>query len=251
MNQSPISLKAKSRRFFLAVGAEHYQLFTISQNRNDGSIYFSAPNFGEINWLVPSLADDRAPILLTYKANSPGKLSLHGSGIAHVSPYDAMGKNKFALSGSALKAHKGRSLGARHLLTAFLSEPRHRPASPAFARRTDCAIQSKEYHPYVMVFWAVPAVRNLNIIIKGSFHVDDLEEVPPNAGWGTFRLLLHSVIWFAYRTKYMTHWPPEAQACYHDGHSVPILIGTGEEEFRLDIRQATFKLLGAQLIIEM
>lgn len=240
---------ASKRRIFLAVEDQPFQLFTISQNHNDGSIYFSAPNFDQIDWLMPSLGNDHTPILLSYKSGGRGKLSLHGSGISHVRPYESAGRNEFSIHGNALKATDGQSLGVRHLLTLFLPEPYHRPESPAMARKSDYVLQSKQLHPYVIVFWAVPAVRPLTVTVTGSFHVDDLEEVPPNGGWGAFNLLLHSVVWFAYRTKHMAHWPRSAQACYHDGQLVPLLIGTGLGTFRLELRRTTFTLSETQLII--
>ena len=78
---------------------------------------------------------------------------------------------------------------------------------------------------------------------------DELQEVPPNGGWGAFNLLLHSVVWFAYRTKHMDKWPRNAQACYQNGFTVPVLIGTGEGEFRLELRQPSMSLQENSLTI--
>jgi hypothetical protein len=243
------ALSSSKRRVFFAVGEQHYQLFSISQNQTDGSIYFSAPDFGEIDWLMPSVGADQVPILLSHKAGAPGKLSLHGSGVTHVRPYESIGRSEFAIRGNALKSLDGATLGVRHLLTLFLPEPLHRPESPAMARKSDYSVRSKELHPYVMVFWAVPASKAFTVNITGSFHVDDLEEVPPNSGWGYFNMLTHAIVWFAYRTKHMSRWPRNAQACYHDGHTVPLLIGTGEGMFRLELRQPKFTLTDTELTI--
>jgi len=247
VGQTPKSSVAKSCRLFFTVGTKHYQLFTFSQNRKDGSIYFSAPNFGEINWLIP-LNGDLTPVLLAYKVGDQGKLSLHGTGVAHTSPHSAMGQNKFRVPGHELKAQQGQSLGVRHLVTVLISEPSHLPPSPAFNRRNDGAFHSKELHPYVIVFWAVPVVSGLSINLNGSFAVDDLEEVPPHAGWNMFRLPLHYVLWFAYRTKYMNRWPSEMQACYCDGYFVPMIIGAGEEGVRLELRRPNYRFLGSKLL---
>ena len=145
----------------------------------------------------------------------------------------------------------GQMLGVRHLLTIFFSEPKHMPNSPAMARQSDYVITTAQWHPCVIVFWAVPAHRQITVTVNGSFHVDDLEEVPPNAGWGAFTLALHAIVWFAYRTKQMARWPRRAQACYSDGHTVPLLIGTGVGEFRLEYRQPTYSLADDQLTITL
>jgi hypothetical protein len=249
MSQSATRFSASACRIFFIVGDQAFQLFSFSQNPNDGSIYFSAPNFADIDWLMPSLGNAHTPILLSYKLGGAGKLSLHGSGVAHVRPYDSPRRNEFIICGNPLTASDGQTLGVRHLLTLFLPEPRHCPDSPAMARRGDCIIQSKQLHPYVIVFWAVPASRPLTVTVSGSFHVDDLEEVPPNGGWGAFNLKLHTVVWFAYRTKHMARWPSNAQACYLDGNLVPLIIGTGEGKFRLELRRPTYTLSDTQLTI--
>lgn len=249
MSQSSNRFSASECRIFFAVGDQAFQLFSFSQNPNDGSIYFSAPNFADIDWLMPSLGNAHTPILLSYKSGGAGKLSLHGSGVAHVRPHEALRRNEFIIRGNPLTASDGQTLGVRHLLTLLLPEPRHCPDSPAMARRGDCIIKSKQLHPYVIVFWAVPASRPLTVTVSGSFHVDDLEELPLDGGWGGFNLKLHTVVWFAYRTKHMTRWPCNAQACYHDGHLVPLIIGISEGMFRLELRCPTFTLSDNQLII--
>jgi hypothetical protein len=251
MNQSTPSPSASRRRIFLGADGNNYQLFTILQNPNDASVYFSAPNFEEIDWLVPAIGEDRNPILLSYKATGPGKLSLHGSGEAHVRPYEYVSPTEFVFRGNMLKSRDGESLGVRHLLTLFFAEPLHQPNSPATARQSDYVIEAKQFHPYVIILWAVPAIHALTVSINGSFNVDDLEEVPPNAGWGTFTLVQHSIVWFAYRTKHMARWPRNSQACYYDGHAVPMLIGTSVGAFRLEFRQPTYTLVDDRLTIAL
>jgi hypothetical protein len=219
-------------RVFFSGGADSFQLFTVNQNPNDGSIYFCAPAFDEIDWLVPALDASRQPTLLSYQAGGDGKLSLHGSGVAHVRPYASRRPNEFAIRGSMLRETSGNALGVRHLLTLFPSEPRHKPNSPAMARKSDGVMTTTRWHPYVMVFWAVPATRSLTVIVNATFNDDDLEEVPPNGGWGAFGLELHAIVWFAYRTKHMGLWPRNSQACYNDGRGAalklaPVLASVG------------------------
>lgn len=235
-------LTSSNRRIFLGSGVDSFQIFSITQNRNDGSIYFSAPGFEEIVWIVPEFAADLQPVLLTYQAGGQGKLSLHGSGVTHVRPYESSRPNGFSIRGNELRSSDGERFGARHLMTILLSEPKHRPDSPAMARLTDCVMNTTQWHPYVLIFWAVPAGRPMTVSVTGAFNADDLEEVPPNCGGGTFTMTDHAIVWFAYRTKHMDRWPMNAQACFSDGYTVPIVIGTGAGQFRIEYRQPTYSL---------
>ena len=240
-----------SRRLFFGNGLEYFQIFSISQNQTDASIYFSAPLFEEIQWHVPAIGVDEKPVLVSYQIAAPGKLSLHGSGIVHVKPFGTVGSNEFAIRGNILRSDGGKVLSVRHLLTIFPSEPRHKPNSPAGARQTDDLMTTKQWHPYVLIFWAVPLTRSFNVNVTCSFHVDDLEEVPPDSGWGGFNLAMHAIICFAYRTKHMGRWPHNSQGCYSDGHAVPLYIGTGTSQFRLEYRQPSYQLNNDELRITL
>lgn len=247
-----MSDKASNHRLFFSDGDESRQICTIRQNPNDGTIYFSAPKFGEIDWQIPTIKPNSSPQLGTFKAGADGKLSLHGSGVTHVRPHQTFGSNEFAIQGAALKDPEGKSLGVRHLLTIFLSEPTHQPDSPFGARKTDYLIAVKTKQPYVFVFWAVPIVSQISSIgIQSSFEINDLESVPPDCGWGWFSLIHHGVIWFAYRTKHMERWPLNAQACYFDGYYIPILIGTGVGTFHLELRPPGFSIDDKKLAIKI
>lgn len=227
---------AKMRLFF-GTDREQFQLFSIAQNA-DASIYFSAPLFQDIEWRLPAIGPDQQPVLVSYRVMEPGKLSIHGSGVVHAKAFGTAGSN-------------GNTLSVRHLLTIFPSEPRHKPNSPAGARKTDGVMTTKQWHPYAIVFWAVPLTRSYTVTVNGSFHVDDLEEVPPNAGWGAFNLSVHAIVWFAYRTKNMERWPQNSQACYSDGHSVPLFVGTGPGQFRLEYRRPNYALEDDKLSISL
>jgi hypothetical protein len=226
-------------RVFFGKDDKAFQVFTFEQNPNDASIYVSAPEFANMNWLAPAEVENQQPVLLSYKTTAPGKLSLHGSGVAHVKPYESPAPSQLSIRGNTLRAKDSGILNTRHLITLLLSEPKHLPASPAKARKTDYVMTTKDWHPYVLVLWAVPIVAG-SLDIQSSFQVGDLEEVPPNSGWGFFNLALHSVVWFAYRTKFMERWPKEAQACFSDGYTVPLLIGTGPGACRLEYRQPEY-----------
>lgn len=242
---------SNDRRLFFGTESESFQIFSISQNSNDGSIYFSAPKFEEIIWIVPAVIGDQGPVLLTYQASGQGKLSLHGSGVTHVKPYDSSRPNEFSIRGNVLRSLEGNTLSVRHLVTIFLSEPKHKPNSPPGARRSDGVITTKHWHPYVLVLWAVPAAKPMTVSVSHAFHEDDLEEVPPNAGWGAFTMALHSIVWFAYRTKYMERWPRNTHACYSDGHTVPLIFGTGPGQFRLEYRRPNYTLTDDRLSIAL
>jgi hypothetical protein len=237
-------------RLFLGNDRESFQLFSVAQNA-DASIYFSAPVFQDIEWRLPVIGPNREPALLSYQVMEPGKLSIHGSGVVHAKAFGTAGSNEFAVRGNILRSADGTTFSVRHLLTIFLSEPRHRPGSPAGARKTDGVMTTKQWHPYVIVFWPVPRTRSYIVNVNGSFHVDDLEEVPPNGGWGAFNLSMHAVVWFAYRTKHMARWPLNSQGCYSDGHIVPLFIGTGPGQLRLEYRQPTYQLEENKLSISL
>ena len=81
--------------------------------------------------------------------------------------------------------------------------------------------------------------------------MNDLDSLPPEAGGGAFELLLHSVFWYAYRTKYMDEWPQNSYICYHDGHLVPVLIGIGEKQFRAEFRIPAYELADTELTLRM
>lgn len=251
MSKVIVTPNTSKRRLFFGNGLEYFQIFSVSQKPSDSSIYFSAPKLEEIQWYVPAMGQDHKPVLVSYQVATPGKLSLHGSGLVHVKPFGVAGSNEFAVQGNILKSQDGKVLSVRHLLTIFPSEPCHKPTSPAGARQTDGLMTTKQWHPYVIIFWAVPLTRSFTVQVTSSFQVDDLEEVPPNGGWGGFNLATHAVVWFAYRTKHMARWPQNAHACYSDGYTVPIFIGTGVGGFRLEYRQPSYALNDEQLSIAL
>ena len=241
---------ASKRRIFFSTADESFQIFSVTQNKLGGDIYFTAPAFGNIEWRAPSLNADKQLELLSYQAGEVDKLSLHASGIAHL-PLGSSRPAEFRIQGNMLSRDAGENLGVRHLLTIFLSEPKHKPDSPFSAKKSDGLITTAQWHPFVLVLWAIPAKNPFSLTINGSFNVDELEEVPPNAGWGAFQMQQHAIAWFAYRTKHMERWPLKSQACYTDGHTVPLFIGTDAGQFRLEYRQPTYSVIGNQFTIDL
>ena len=236
-------------RLFITAGAEHWQLFSFAQNKNDSSIYVGAPSFNEIKWLALDEAPGRERRLITLDSPGDGKLSLHGSGLVHVREHGGMSVSGLVFRGNALKGVD--TLGVRHMFTVLISEPEHLPVSPAFNRKSDQAIQTQTLLPFVFVFWAVPGTRKLTVEVSASFSAEDLESIPPHTGWGGFGLATHWVVWFAYRTRHMQRWPRHPHASFHDGHSVPMLIGISEGGCRLELRSPQYSLEGEALSVRL
>lgn len=247
MTERPQQPSTHSRRIFFTAGVEHFQMLSLSQ-RPDGSIYISGPDLAESRWM--EIVAGNPPTMRIVALPEVGKLSVHGSGVAHVRRANG-GETELRLAGNYLSNEPGQTLGLRHLVTVLPTQPTHLPASAANARLSDCSILAQELKPYVLVFWAVPATRRLTVNVTASFHVDDLESVPPESGFGGFALRTHWVVWFAYRTKHMQRWPTHSHLCFHDGFHTPILIGTGEGACRLELRRPKYSLDGDQLRISV
>lgn len=245
MSGSPVQPNTNSRRLFFKAGTEQFQILSFTQ-RHDGSVYISAPDLATSKWL--EVVAGNPPQLRVSDVPRAGKLSVHGSGVAHVRDSEG-GDAELRLVGNYLASRDNRALGLRHLVTVFPTQPTHLPASAANSRLADCSIHAQELKPYVLIFWAVPSIRALSVNVSASFHVDDLESIPPESGFGVFGLRTHSVVWFAYRTKHMTRWPAESHLCFHDGFHAPLLIGTGEGACRLELRAPTHNLAGDHLQI--
>ena len=233
-------------RLFVTNGTDHWQVLSFAQNKSDASIYVGAPDFDKVKWLS---IDQKSRSLLIAGSPGEGKLSLHGSGIAHVRTHNGNSGNGLRFAGNQMKGQD--TLGVRHLFTALLSKPEHVPASAAFQRKSDQEIRVAKLVPYTYVFWAVPSTRALTVEVSAAFDENDLESVPPESGWGALPLALHNVVWFAYRTKHMLHWPRHPHVCFHDGYHVPLLIGTSEGGCRLELRAPAYALKGAQLAIRV
>jgi hypothetical protein len=221
-------------RLFLGDGTNTYQIFSFAQNRRDASIYISAPALDKIRWLTPAGFDALGRPQLSIEAFAGiEKLSLHGSGIVHLR---AAGQHAaIRIPGHYLKSTPAKALGLRHLLTAFLSQPTHVASSLPFSRANDHVIKAERLEPYAFIFWAIPNTRTVTVTIKTAFHTSDLEAVPPS-GYGSIPLVFHSVFWFAYRTRHMASWPRVTHAALHDGSWVPLFVGTGEGQCRLEWR---------------
>lgn len=191
------------------------------------------------------------PHLTVTASPGDGKLSVHGSGVAHIQSHDSPGDNRLVVSGNFLGNASVGTLGVRHLFTVLIAGPSHLPSSLAFNRKSDYSVRAAQLMPYVLVFWAVPATSKLEVSVQAAFHVDDLESVPPELGLGALTLSIHAVVWFAYRTKHMHRWPAHPQVCYHDGYLVPLLIGTSTGAYRLELRKPSYALSQSKLYVSI
>ncbi len=239
------------RRVFITDGNENYQIFDFIQNKNDGSIYVSSPNFSAIKWLAV-LMDQGRPFISVIDSPGEGKLSLHASGVVSIRNYTDIKNRKLIIQGNYLLKLEKNEAGARHLFTIFMAEPKHLPTSPALNRKSDYLINSsKQLSPLAIIFFAIPRIPNLKVGFHYSFHIDDLESVPPEGGLGTIELPYHSIMWFVYKTKHMNKWPKHPIVCYYDGYTVPTFIGTGDGEFRIELYNPSYKLTENELSIDL
>ncbi len=237
------------RRIFITNGGVQYKIFDFIQNKNDGSIYVSSPNFPEIKWIAISAG--QSPNLIVLDSPGDGKLSLHASGMVGIGTHSTR-RHELVVYGNYLLDSKNRRAGLRHLFTMFMAEPKELPVSPAFNRATDYSInKTGRLSPFVMIFFAVPRTSKLTLAIEASLDIDDLETVPPDSGGGLIELAFHSVAWFAYKTKNMNRWPKHPHICYYDGYTVPMFIGTGEGKCRLELRNPSYELTETQVFIKL
>ena len=209
------------------------------EQRLDGSIYLSFPKFDKAVWV--NIPDPHDRMWLNEIACSE-KLSLHGSGVAHIKNTTG-GDAELRIKGSFLVDVSKREAGLRHVLTLFpaSSDVDNAQLSP---RIRDVTISTESARPLALVLWAVPNFLPLTVEVRVSFQAADLQSIPPDYGFGYIQLLHHSIVWFAYRTNGMERWPQRPHACFQDGYRVPIFIGTTEGSMRVELRTPQFSFKG-------
>src|SRR3990170_171134 len=105
--------ESPNRRVFVTEGGPQFQILSIAQSKADGSIYVSAPDFAEFKWVGLSSDTEGRPILFTLDSPGEGKLSLHGSGMATISPHESSLGHQLVVHGNyLLEKDKG---GGGHL----------------------------------------------------------------------------------------------------------------------------------------
>jgi hypothetical protein len=231
-----------SRRIFISENDKHFQIASFKQHK-DGSMYCSWPDFMNTEWLVLIKNQEGNLELKKIDSKESGKLSIHGSGMCAFRSNDNTENRPLIIKGNKLLDLEKKESGARHLLTAFPREPYFLPISPAFNRSSDYSISTSRLRPFAIIFFAIPQTqKDLQVTFQSNFHIDDIESIPPEMGWGAMRLKFHDVFWLVYRTKHMEKWPKKSQVIYGDGFVVPFFIGTGAGQFRLELKMPEYKL---------
>lgn len=237
------------RRIFINNGKQLYQIFSFQQHK-DGSIYVGWPGFSETKWIT-NIVTNKGPLGVLFSSEEEGKLSIHGSGMATFRSHNDSKEHNLIIKGNHLLNKEKNIAGARHLFTAFIKEPIYVPISPAFNRKSDYAIESKEkLTPCFIIFFAIPQT-GVNINFEFSLSIDEMNNIPGDMlGGHLFSLRYHDLFWFAYRTKHMDVWPKHTIICYDDGFKVPIFIGTAKGQLRVDYRMPEYLLKDKQFTIK-
>lgn len=245
------SLGNKQCRVFIKdLDASTWQLFSLSQNKNDGSIYLGSPEFTAFEWLTFKVENNE---LKPFKIvqNSDGHLSVHASGQTRIT---SSGYNeKLIINGHHLLKKVEKDISLRHLFTMFPRKPDKNPGSIAGARKSDVIINtSKKIRPFVIVAYALPRV-GLKVNFQASFCIDDLEpeDIPGILGVITFPLILHDVFMIVYRTKFMDKWPKKHMVQYTDGVVVPMFFGESGRKIRVEFKIPEFSLQNNELGIKI
>lgn len=241
-----------NRRIFISsCGKDCYQIFHFTQSK-DGSIYVSWPHFSDTSWLFPLIDNKGNPKMGTVDFAEEGKLSIHGTGMGTFRSHKNPNFRPVIINGNKLLDLGKKEGGARHLFTAFIKEPDYIPNSLALNRKSDYLINNSEkMEPFVVIFFAIPRTNNaLDINFQVSFNNDEVD-VPPKSGWGAIDLEFHNVFWYVYQTHNMDKWPNKNQIFFYDGFMVPIMIGTGPGQFRLELRPPKYLFEEDKLTIEL
>lgn len=196
----------------------------------DGSIYIKFPEFEFSKWISE---DPTGQQLISYSSSGKGKLSIHGSGVAHVKTFGKNSVAQFQVLGSTLLSKDKKNAGVRHLATIFSKKP-------VVELIQDGPIEREDIEPMVFVFFAVPSGLNTNF--QGSFSIDEYEPLPPIMGIGNQALRMHNIFWFAYRSKHMDHWPLATHVQFTDGFICPLFVGVNSKQMRTDIRKPKYEI---------
>lgn len=251
MTTSEKKRQFEARRIFLTEKDKSFQIFKFWQEK-DGSIYCCWPNFDETIWLVPVLDNTGNLALKAIDSTGDGKLSIHKDGMCAFRAHNDSKNRPLIIKGNKLMDAENNECGARHLFTIFSKEPSFSPGSALFNRETDYPINTEKMEPYVAIFFAIPQTqKGLQVNFQTSFNIDDLDNIPPKGGWGIIELKHHDVFWYIYRTKHMEKWPKKNQVIYNDGFTVPFFIGTGECQFRLELRMPKYLLNDNNLSVQI
>ncbi|MCL5411059.1 MAG: hypothetical protein M1324_04445 [Patescibacteria group bacterium] len=240
----------KCRVFLKDLDGTTWQLFSLSQNKNDGSIYLGSLEFTSFEWLTFKLENDELnPFKLTQ--NSDGHLSIHASGQTRITSSEH--DEKLIVDGHHLLKKVEKDISLRHLFTMFPRQPIENPKSEAGARKSDVIINTtKKLRPFVMLAYALPRV-GLNVNLQMSFCIDDLEpeDIPGILGIVTFPLIHHDIFVVIYRTKFMNDWPKKHMLQYADGVILPMFFGENGRKIKVNFVMPDFSLNNKELSIKI
>jgi len=246
------NIRVNHRRIFVSsCEKEYFQVFHFTQGK-DGSIYVSWPHFSDTSWLFPLVDGQGNPKMGVVDFVEEGKLSIHGTGMSTFRSHKNPNFRPVIINGNKLLDLGKNEGGVRHLFTAFVKEPNHLPNSPSLNRKSDYLINnSEEMEPFVAIFFAIPKTKNkLDISFQVSFNIDEVD-IPPKGGWGALDLGFHNVFWYVYQTHNMGKWPKKHQVVFYDGFMVPVIMGTGLGQFRLEFRPPKYLIDGDKLTVEL
>lgn len=239
----------ESRFFIQDLENKAWQIFSLSQNNRDGSIYLFSPEFTTFEWLTFEIKENE---LKTFKIqqDKEGHISFHGHGQVHIKERDE--PYKLPVLGQHLLKIEGKDIGLRHLFTIFPKKPSFLPPSQALNRNSDQLIKSNEIlRPFVMVAFALPR-KGFRLNFHMSFDIEDLETIPGGMlGFHSFPLLHHGVFVILYRTKNMNDWPKRSMLQYLDGITVPLFFGKPDRMISVQFRQTSFSLAESDLNITL
>lgn len=89
----------KCRFFIQDIENKSWQLFSLKQNKRDGSIYLTSPEFTSFEWMTIEIHEGGLKTL-KLEQDKDGHLSFHGHGQVHIKSKDE--KYKLALEGQYL-----------------------------------------------------------------------------------------------------------------------------------------------------
>ncbi len=239
----------RCRIFIEDVNGTPWQLFSLSQNKKDGSIYLGSPDFGDYEWLSFEFLEGK-PVPIKIKQDENGHVSFHGLGQTHVRTES--NTKQLVIQGHYLLKPDSQEISLKHLFTVMPKQPEHVPPSPALARKSDQLVKSsKPICPFVAVVFALPR-KGLKINFQGSMHIDEMEEVPGAfLGWHLFPLIHHDIFIFFYYTKHMDEWPKHNMLQYLDGVLAPVFKGRPNRMVQVDFVLPQYHLSENELTIGM
>lgn len=232
-----------TRRVFIQFegNEQKFQLLDLTQNIK-GDIYVFLPGASVVKWLGLTKQNYGQSISLQTKtlAKDHAHLSIHAAGKLHVKK-QKVSEYSPVLVGNKLADLPNKVLSVRHLFSAIFPEPNHLPVSPAGNRKSDFIINAKNQNPFSVACFAIPKGIP-NISLQFSFHLDDIDTVPPDGGVINVELVHHIVMMVFFKPKEVTDWPDTPYLIYSDGYIAPFLLSQKNENLLIELREPLYNL---------